>query len=160
MKIAVMGSGGWGTALALVLLENGHEVTLWSYREEESTILREKRENPMLKGVPLPDGLALTSDRECVKNCKVVVLATPSFAVRTTARAVASLLEPSAVLVSVSKGIDPDRRHCSGSGGGASHRGPFRPFPRRGGGPWRPHCGGVRLSRQGGGGAGAGSLYE
>ena len=76
------------------LLENGHEVTLWSYREEESTILREKRENPMLKGVPLPDGLALTSDRECVKNCKVVVLATPSFAVRTTARAVASLLEP------------------------------------------------------------------
>lgn len=74
-----------GTALALVLLENGHEVTLWSYREEESTILREKRENPMLKGVPLPDGLALTSDRECVKNCKVVVLATPSFAVRTTA---------------------------------------------------------------------------
>ena len=33
MKIAVMGSGGWGTALALVLLENGHEVTLWSYRE-------------------------------------------------------------------------------------------------------------------------------
>ena len=89
MKIAVMGSGGWGTALALVLLENGHEVTLWSYREEESTILREKRENPMLKGVPLPDGLALTSDRECVKNCKVVVLATPSFAVRTTARALA-----------------------------------------------------------------------
>ena len=62
----------------------------------------------MLKGVPLPDGLALTSDRECVKNCKVVVLATPSFAVRTTARAVASLLEPSAVLVSVSKGIEKD----------------------------------------------------
>ena len=108
MKIAVMGSGGWGTALALVLLENGHEVTLWSYREEESAILREERENPMLKGVPLPDGLALTSDRECVKNCKVVVLATPSFAVRTTARAVASLLEPSAVLVSVSKGIEKD----------------------------------------------------
>ena len=144
MKIAVMGSGGWGTALALVLLENGHEVTLWSYREEESAILREKRENPMLKGVPLPDGLALTSDRECVKNCKVVVLATPSFAVRTTARAVASLLEPSAVLVSVSKGIEKDTSLtltdaiAQEVGGGASHRGPFRPFPRRGGGPWRP----------------------
>ena len=50
----------------------------------------------------------MTSDRECVKNCKGVVLATPSFAVRTTARAVASLLEPSAVLVSVSKGIEKD----------------------------------------------------
>ena len=50
MKIAVMGSGGWGTALALVLLENGHEVTLWSYREEESTILREKPGKPHAEG--------------------------------------------------------------------------------------------------------------
>ncbi len=58
MKIAVMGSGGWGTALALVLLENGHDVTLWSYTEEESAVLRERGENPMLKGVPLPEGLS------------------------------------------------------------------------------------------------------
>ena len=108
MKITVIGSGGWGTALALLLVENGHDVTLWSHRPEKAEELRRTRENPMLKGVPLPDGLALTSDRECVKNCKVVVLATPSFAVRTTARAVASLLEPSAVLVSVSKGIEKD----------------------------------------------------
>ena len=95
-------------ALALLLVENGHDVTLWSHRQEKAEELRRTRENPMLKGVPLPDGLALTSDRECVKNCKVVVLATPSFAVRTTARAVASLLEPSAVLVSVSKGIEKE----------------------------------------------------
>ena len=108
MKISVMGSGGWGTALALVLLENGHDVTLWSYTEEESAVLRETRENPMLKGVPLPDGLKLTSDNTCVKGCGAVVLATPSFAVRSTARAVAPLLEPEAVLVSVSKGIEKD----------------------------------------------------
>lgn len=57
MKISVMGSGGWGTALALVLLENGHDVTLWSYTEAESAVLREQKENPMLKGVALPDGL-------------------------------------------------------------------------------------------------------
>ena len=74
MKIAVMGSGGWGTALALVLLENGHEVTLWSYAEEESRVLRESGENPMLKGVPLPAALGLTSDQNCVKDCGVVVL--------------------------------------------------------------------------------------
>lgn len=108
MKIAVMGSGGWGTALALVLLENGHEVTLWSYTEAESAVLRQERENPMLKGVPLPEGLALTSDIHCVEGCGAVVLATPSFAVRTTARAVAPLLEPGAVLISVSKGIEKD----------------------------------------------------
>lgn len=108
MKIAVMGSGGWGTALALVLLENGHEVTLWSYTEAESAVLREERENPMLKGVPLPEGLALTSDIHCVEGCGAVVLATPSFAVRTTARAVAPLLEPGTVLISVSKGVEKD----------------------------------------------------
>ena len=108
MKISVMGSGGWGTALALVLLENGHDVTLWSYTEAESAVLKEQRENPMLKGVPLPEDLKLTSDSSCVKGCGVVVLATPSFAVRTTARALAPLLEPGTVLVSVSKGIEKD----------------------------------------------------
>ena len=108
MKIAVLGSGGWGTALALVLLENGHDVTLWSYTEEESAVLRQTGENPMLKGVALPKELKLTSDLSCVKGCGAVVLATPSFAVRTTAKAAASLLEPGAVLVSVSKGIEKD----------------------------------------------------
>ena len=108
MKIAVLGSGGWGTALALVLLENGHDVTLWSYTEEESAVLRQTGENPMLKGVALPKELKLTSDLACVKGCGAVVLATPSFAVRTTAKAVAPLLEPGAVLVSVSKGIEKD----------------------------------------------------
>ena len=108
MKIAVMGSGGWGTALAMVLLENGHDVTLWSYTQEESAVLRAKRENPMLKGVPLPEKLHLTWDAGCVRDCGIVVLATPSFAVRTTARSIAPLLDPGAVLVSVSKGIEKD----------------------------------------------------
>ena len=45
MKITVLGSGGWGTALALLLLENGHEVTLWSYTEEESRVSRSTRDS-------------------------------------------------------------------------------------------------------------------
>ncbi len=108
MKVAVLGSGGWGTALALALLENGHAVTLWSYTQAESDRLREEGENPMLKGVPLPKELELTADLSCVKGCGVVVLATPSFAVRTTARAAAPLLEKGTVVVSVSKGIEKD----------------------------------------------------
>ena len=108
MKTAVLGSGGWGTALALVLLENGNDVTLWSYVEEESRVLRETGENPMLKGVPLPKELGLTAGLSCVKGCPVVVLATPSFAVRTTARRLAPLLDPGTVVVSVSKGIEKD----------------------------------------------------
>ena len=106
MKITVVGSGGWGTALALLLLENGNDVTLWSYDEAESKILRETHENPMLKGVPLPEELKFTTDLAAVKGCGLVVLATPSFAVRTTAARLKELVDPGTILVSVSKGIE------------------------------------------------------
>ena len=108
MRTAVIGSGAWGTALSLVLLENGHQVTLWSHTEEESRTLRQTRENPMLPGVPLPEELELTTEIGCVKGCKAVVLATPSFAVRATARQVGAAVEPGTVIVLVSKGIEKD----------------------------------------------------
>lgn len=106
MKITVLGSGGWGTALAMLLVENGHEVTLWSYLEEESRRLRETGENPLLPGVKLPRELSCTWDLSCVQGCGVVVLATPSFGVRATAEQIRDLLDPAAILVSVSKGIE------------------------------------------------------
>lgn len=108
MKVSVLGSGGWGTALALLLLENGNDVTLWSYAEKEAEILRATRENPMLKGVALPEALKLTTDLRCAHDCAVVVIATPSFAVRGMARQLAPVLSPNTVLVSVSKGIEKD----------------------------------------------------
>lgn len=106
MNITVLGSGGWGTALALLLLENGHQVTVWSWCQEESDRLREKRENPMLEGVPLPETLGLTADMNCVKDSQVVLLATPSFAVRSTAAQLKALVQPGTVLVSVGKGFE------------------------------------------------------
>lgn len=106
MKVAVLGSGGWGTALAMLLVENGHDVTLWSYQAEESRHLAETGENPLLPGVKLPRGLTYTSDLSCVTGCAVVVMATPSFGVRSTAGQVKDLLSPDAILVSVSKGIE------------------------------------------------------
>lgn len=108
MKVSVIGSGGWGTALALLLLENGSDVTLWSYSQEECNKLKRSGENPMLKGVPLPAKLNLTTDLMCIKDCKVVVLATPSFAVRVTARSMAPVLDPGTVIVLVSKGVEKD----------------------------------------------------
>ena len=108
MKVSVIGSGGWGTALALVLLENGNEVTMWSYSKEASDVLKQTGENPMLKGVRLPLELNFTSDISCAKGCKVVVLATPSFAVRETVQKIDSFLEPGTILVLVSKGIEKD----------------------------------------------------
>ena len=108
MKITVLGSGAWGTALALLLLENGNDVTLWSYTEEESRVLRENHENPMLKGVTLPEHLKFTTDMAAVKGCGLVVVATPSFAVRSTAARLRELADPGTILVSVSKGIEKD----------------------------------------------------
>ena len=106
MKIAVLGSGGWGTALAMLLVENGHEVTLWSYFPEESEQLRTTLQNPLLPGVTLPAQLRFTSDLSCVQGCQVIVMATPSFGVRSTAEQIRGMLTPEMTLVSVSKGIE------------------------------------------------------
>ena len=108
MKITVVGSGGWGTALALLLLENGNDVTLWSHRESTCETLRTTHENPLLKGVALPDALKHTSDLAAVKGCQMVVMVTPSFAVRSTAAQIKDLVDPGTVLVSASKGIEKD----------------------------------------------------
>ena len=108
MKVTVLGSGAWGTALAMLLLENGNDVTLWSYTEAESKVLRETHENPFLKGVPLPEAMRFTTDMNAVKGCGLVVLATPSFAVRSTAAKLKELVDPGTILVSVSKGIEKD----------------------------------------------------
>ena len=77
MKITVVGSGGWGTALALLLVENGHDVTLWSHRPEKAEELRRTRENPMLKGVTLPETMHFTADLACVADCGAVLMVTP-----------------------------------------------------------------------------------
>lgn len=112
MKITVLGSGGWGTALSLLLLDNGNDVTLWSFLEKEAQVLKETRENPMLKGVPLPEALKITNSMDTLADSELVVLATPSFAVRETARKARPLLREDAVVVSVAKGIEKDTALC------------------------------------------------
>ena len=112
MKTTVLGSGGWGTALSLLLLDNGNDVTLWSFSEQEAEVLRTTRENPMLKGVPLPEELKITTSMERLGESELVVLATPSFAVRATARKAREFLRNGAVIVSVAKGIEKDTALC------------------------------------------------
>ena len=106
MKIAVIGSGAWGTSLALRLFRNGHETVLWSHDPEKAEKLSLSRQNPALSDVTLPDGLTITSYPKCVRGCPIVVIASPSFAIRSVCAAVAPYLEPDAVLVSVTKGIE------------------------------------------------------
>lgn len=112
MKITVLGSGGWGTALALLLTDNGHDVTLWSHSAERCAQMARTRENPRLPGVPLAEGLVLSADMECLRESGLVVMAAPSYAVRETARLAAPLLREDAVVVSAAKGIERDTALC------------------------------------------------
>ena len=86
-KVGVVGAGSWGTALALVLEKNGHQVTLWSSRAKKAEELNRLRENTdKLPGVKLPDGIEITADIEAaVKEKELVVLGVPSLYIRSTA---------------------------------------------------------------------------
>ena len=109
MKISIFGSGAWGTAIALLLHDNGNDVTLWSKFEQEADILRNTRENPLLKGVAIPQEILVTSDiNKAAKDAAAAVMAVPSYAVRETAAALCRLIEPGCIVICVSKGIEKD----------------------------------------------------
>ena len=107
-KIAVLGSGGWGTAIAILLSENGHHVTLWSYFQEEAERLAALRENKdFLPGVQLPADILCTNDMEkAVNGSDVVVCASPSHAVRATMKSFAPFYKSNTLLVNISKGLE------------------------------------------------------
>ncbi|MEA4941526.1 MAG: NAD(P)H-dependent glycerol-3-phosphate dehydrogenase [Oscillibacter sp.] len=108
MKTVVLGSGGWGTALAMVLCDNGHDVTLWSHSPEKAALMAQTMRNPLLPNVELPAALKFSGDPKCVRGAEIVVSASPSYAVRSNIRLAAPFLKEGAVLVSVSKGIERD----------------------------------------------------
>ncbi len=107
MKVAVVGSGAWGTALALALCRNGQNTVLWSHNPEKAAQLAKTHENPMLRGIRLPEEMEISADPACVRGRELVVMASPSFPIRDVCRTVAPYLDAEAVLVSVTKGIEP-----------------------------------------------------
>ena len=113
MNVCVLGSGGWGMALAILLHGNGHKVTLWTYREEERALLRQQHGNEkLLPGVRLPDSIDVTCDMEAAASADLVVLAVPSFAVASTAAQLADILPPHTIVVNVAKGLDAKNGYC------------------------------------------------
>lgn len=106
MEITVLGSGAWGTALANLLCENGHAVTLWNPTERRVREMAQTRLNPRLPGIRLHDALELTAELSSVGRSELVVFATPSIAIRQTAELAAPLLRQDVILVSVTKGIE------------------------------------------------------
>ena len=106
MRIFVAGAGAWGTALAMLLDENGHAVTLWTRNAEKAREIDVTRQNPALAGVTLPPGIRVTAELAEAEDAELVLYAVPSFALRETAQAIAPHLPAEAILVSATKGIE------------------------------------------------------
>ena len=107
-NVGIMGAGSWGTALALLLHKNGHQVTVWSINEDEVKMLSEKREHESkLPGVKIPEDMMFTTDIEStVKGKDFVVLAVPSPFTRSTSRNMCPFIAEGQIIVDVAKGIE------------------------------------------------------
>jgi len=107
-NISVIGSGSWGTAVTVLLANNGNKVKLWSYTKEESEALKQNYENKQfLPNVAIPRTVTFTNDiSECAKDADLIVIATPSHTVRQTAKSLSPYVKEGQIIVNISKGFD------------------------------------------------------
>ena len=106
-NITVVGSGGWGSAIATLLNEKNHDVTLWSWKQEECDAIRRDGENKeFLPGVKISERIHLTSDISCVADKELVVLVSPSKVIRNTLKSMAPYITKGTPIVILSKGIE------------------------------------------------------
>ena len=109
-KISVIGSGGWGIALAILLHENGHNLTIWSFDKKEVEELKETRQNKAkLPNILIPNDIEVTNDlKEAVDNKDILVLAVPSKAIRSVSKSLKNIIKDNQIIVNVAKGWEED----------------------------------------------------
>src|SRR5215469_7865863 len=107
-SVGVIGSGAWGTTLALLLANKGAETTLWEHRPGRALEMQRRRENALfLPGIHFPGALRVTSDiKEAVEEKDMLLLVTPSQLMRGNVRMLAPYVSRKTLLVSASKGIE------------------------------------------------------
>ena len=107
-RIGILGAGSWGTALAILLHDNGHDVTVWSIHEEEvETLNTTRRHERKLPGVEIPEGIVFTTDmKETMSDKDVCVLAVPSPFIRSTCQKMKQYVRAGQIIVNVAKGIE------------------------------------------------------
>ncbi len=108
MRIAVLGAGSWGTTLAILLAENSHQVSLWSYRKEDADRIRATRENPdFLPGIRIPAAVRVDDDLEAsVAGAEMIVGAVPSQFLRSVLSRLNLSPDRNLTLVNVAKGVE------------------------------------------------------
>jgi glycerol-3-phosphate dehydrogenase (NAD(P)+) len=106
-RVSVIGAGAWGTTLAILLAENGHDVTLWAYEKELVPEMKERRENcRFLPGFPLTDKITITGEAEATAGADIFLLAVPTQFLRGTAQKFSSIIGTGPIVVSACKGIE------------------------------------------------------
>jgi glycerol-3-phosphate dehydrogenase (NAD(P)+) len=108
MKIGVLGAGSWGTTLAILLSENNHDVSLWTYSEDQAQVIRKTRMNAeFLPGIIVPPQVEILTDIErAVFRKELVVAAVPSQFLRSVAKQVEGFDFTNTIVVNVAKGIE------------------------------------------------------
>ncbi len=109
-NVTVLGAGSWGTALAQVLAENGHQTLVWTHRNEQADEINEHHTNQKyLPNVQLQENLVATSNlEEAAHHSDIIVVAVPTKAIREVSKTMGQYLENKKIFVHVSKGIEPD----------------------------------------------------
>lgn len=110
MKIAVIGSGSWGCAAAILLANKGYDVYLWSWQQSETDRLNSDRENKeVLPGRHFPDNIICSHDMAfCTEGADLIVTVVPSIATRSTAKQLAECVCDGQIIVNLSKGLEED----------------------------------------------------
>jgi glycerol-3-phosphate dehydrogenase (NAD(P)+) len=107
-RIAVLGSGSWGTAIALSLhRRDGHQITLWSHSPEKALQIRQANENKLfLPGFSIPPEITVTGDDAAIEEAEIIVSVIPSEFLRATIARLRSHIHPGQIVVSATKGIE------------------------------------------------------
>ena len=107
-NVSVLGAGSWGLGLALLLNNNGHNVTVWSVLNDEVVMLQTEREHKRcLPGVRIPDSITISGDTaNVINNADVLVLAVASPYTRSTAKLIAPFVKEGQIIVNVAKGVE------------------------------------------------------
>ncbi len=108
MRISVLGAGGWGTTLAILLNNNGHNIALWEYDKSYAKKLKKIGENKLyLPGIEIPEEIEITSElEEATDNKNLIVLAVPSQFLRSVVKKIKFSEIKNSILVSVAKGVE------------------------------------------------------
>ena len=107
--ISVLGSGSWGTAIAICLANGGHKVKVWSRNRDTALEISSLRENKRyLPGVKIPEGVSFTADMQKCAAAEVIIIGTPSHTVREVSKKLAPFVGDGQVIVSISKGFDEE----------------------------------------------------